>query len=332
MGYYSLFKYGTGVLYGPITAISAASPLEGPAPGGNAFVITGAGFDPRQWDDYFTGLVLDPAKWVDVSVGGVVSTGPYHLELMTGAIAGSTASVESVMQWTSTQGECRVIISEPSALPPSEVDVFVMTLWIDASNYAELYVRMDTQGNFKLCCESWVGGLKADELKTLLPWSTGLSIFKILRYNADLYFIANGTVVCRLPGFLGTLAKFRISTRNLLAAYDVNFTRVEWFYFRPFAVFQNQPVHDTVVVSDMRIRGRVPESRDIIWQFAAYEGLVDVAVVANGIAFSRDAYRYYFVYGLKTINSSQSGIEVSLINDAQLVTPSGESKGLGEGY
>jgi len=73
MGYYSAFKYGTGVLYGPVTTISAVDPAEGPAPGGNAFVITGEGFDPRQWDDDFTGAVLDTVKWTDISSGEVQS-------------------------------------------------------------------------------------------------------------------------------------------------------------------------------------------------------------------------------------------------------------------
>lgn len=332
MGYYSLFKYGTGVLYGPDTTIGSVTPIEGPAPGGNSFVIAGTGFDPRQWDDYFTGLVLDPAKWTDASVGGAVTTGAYHLSLSTGVGAGSTAEIESVMQWGSTQGEARVIISNPASPPLSDVDVFALTLWVNATNYAELYVRLDKYGGLKLCCEAWVGGLKSGELKSLLPWTTGLSVFKILRYNSDLYFIANGSVICRLPGFLTTSAYFRMSSRNLAAAYDVNVTRVEWFYYRPFAVFQNQPVHDTVVVSDKRIRGRVPESRDVTWQFAAYDGSVDVSVVANSAVTSPSAYRYYYVYGMKSINSSQAGVELSLINDPQLVTPDGELKGLGKGY
>jgi len=332
MGYYSLFKYGTGVLYGPDTTISAVVPIEGPAPGGNAFVITGTGFDPRQWDDYFTGLVLDPVKWLDVSVGGSVSTGAYHLELFTGAVPGSTAGIESVMLWGSTQGEARVVISNPASLPLSDVDVFALTLWINATNYAEMYVRLDKFGVLKLYCEAWVGGVKSDELKSPLSWTTGLSVFKILRYNSDLYFIANGSVVCRLPGFLSTPAYFRMSSRNLAASYDASVTRVEWFYYRPFAVFQNQPVHDTVVVGDRRMRGRVTASRDVTWQFAAYEGSVDVSVVANSVVASPSAYKYYYVYGMKSIASTQAGLELSLINDAQLATPDGETKGLGEGY
>lgn len=332
MGYYSLFKYGTGVFYGPDTLISAVAPIEGPAPGGNDFAITGVSFDPRQWDDYFTGAILDVTKWTDVSVGGSVTTGAYHLELSTGAAPGSTSSIESVMLWDSTQGEARVILSPPASYPLSDVDVFVLSLWVDASNYAEMYVRLDSTGALKIYCETWVGGLKAEELKSPLDWSPGLSVFKILRYNSDVYFIANGTIICRIPAFLATIAHFCMSVRNLSAAYDVNSTRVEWFYYRPFAVFQNQPAHDTVVVGDRRMRGRVPESRDAQWQFAAYEGPVDVSVVSNGTAVSHDSYEYYYVYGMKSINSAQSGIEVSLINDAQLVTPDGEAKGLGEGY
>ena len=308
------------------------SPIEGPAPGGNAFVITGTGFDPRQWDDYFTGLVLDPVKWTDVSVGGVVTTGVYHLDLSTGLVPGSSAEIESVMLWGSTQGEARVIIATPPVRPLTDVDLFVMTLYVNATNYAQMYVRMDSAGVMKLYCECWVGGLKSRELKAPLLWTPGLSMFKVLRYDADLYFIANGSVVCRLPGWLTTPATFRLGVRNLASAYDVDCTRVEWFYYRPFAVFQKQPVHDTVVVGDRRIRGLVPASRDVLWQFAAYDGPVDVSVIGNGPAVSPGAYRYYFVYGMKSINGVQSGVELSLINDAQLVTPAGAEKGLGEGF
>ena len=332
MGYYSGFKYGTGVYYGPVCAISAVSPVEGPAPGGNSFVITGTGFDPRQWDDMFTAAALVLARWSDISFGGSVSTGPYHLGFSTSVVPASTAGILSVMQWYDVQGEVRVIISPVVSRPLSEIDVLVFTLSVDSSNYAEMYVRMDTAGNMMLHCETWVGGIMRDELKSPLVWTTGLATFKILRYGTDVYFVANGSVICRIPGFIATPASFMISTRNLSAAYDVDCTRVELFYYRPFAVFQNQPVHDTVIVSDNRARGLVPASRDITWQFAAYEGPVDVSIIGEGPTTSTDAYKYYYVAGMKSINSTQFSVEMSLINDAQLATPDGENKGFGGGY
>ena len=333
MGYYGLFKYGSGVLYGIATAISAVDPIEGPAPGGNKFVITGEGFDPRQWDDEFTGAILNPAKWTDISGGsGAITTGANHLGLTTGVVVGSVAGVQSVVQWGNTQGEIRAILATPVAQPPANVNVLEFQLYVDASNYVTVYLELTTTGVFTLHCESWMGGVMVDEFKNLTPWTVGLSMFKLLRWGTDIYLIANGSVIWRIRNFVTTAAYFQIYSANLTSAYDVNTVKVEWFYFRPFAVFQDQPVHDTVVVGDRRIRGIVTASRDVQWQAAAYEGLVDVSVVANGDDTSTDAYEYYYINGLKSINSVQSDVEMDVINDDQLVTPDGEDKGLGGGF
>jgi len=333
MGYYQLFKYGSGVLYGPQAVVHSVDPLEGPAPGGNRFVILGEGFDPRQWDDYFTGAVLDPLKWTDASTGsGSITVGADHLQMSTGTTPASIAGVQSVKQWGDTQGEVRMSLSAPTANPSSNVALFALNLFVDSSNFAAMVVYLSDEGNLRLECGVYVGGSPVDLLKIELPWTTGLSMFKILRWGTDVYFIANGSVVMRSVRYIVNPAHFVIYSFNGSASYDVDVARVEWFYYRPFAVFQNQPVHDTVVVSDKRVRGLVPASRDDAWQSAAYEGEVDVSVVGNDKATSRDSYRYYYVDGLRSINSAQSGVEMDIVNDTQLVTPSDASKGLGGGY
>jgi len=333
MGYYAGFKYGSGVLYGVTTTITGVDPDEGPAPGENDFVITGVGFDPRQWDDHFTDALLNVAKWTDLSAGGgAVTTGTNHLQLSTSAVAGASAGVQSVAQWGPAQGEARITVAPTTVYPAADVDVFVFSLWVDASNYSKMYLRMTSTGVMTLYCEVYAGGVLSDWLKAPLAWTSGLSIFKILRFGSAVYFYANGSLLFRSVKFVNTVGYFQMYSQNLTALYDVDLARVEWFYYRPFAVFQSQPVHDSVVVSDGRLRGVVPASRDDLYQSAAYEGSVDVSVVGNGPATDVDAYRYYYIDGLTSIDSVQADVTMSLVNDEQLVTPSGVNKGLGEGY
>lgn len=330
---FALFKYGQGVLYGPSTMIDAVDPERGPSPGGNAFVLKGTGFDPRQWDDFFTGGILDPAKWVDISYGsGSVSTGPFHLELVTGATVSSAAAIESVAQWGSTQGEIRFTLPPITDYPTDIVVLMALTLWISANDYAEMRIELGTEpGTMVLRCEVYRGGVLADKLIKPLSWTTGMSMFKILRWGSDVYFYANGEEISRSIRFTNAAAKFRIYTTNGTTTYNLQGVRVQWFYYRPFAVFQNQPVHDSVVVSDFRMRGLVPASWDLRRQDAAYEGLVHVHVVGNGPYTKRDAYEYYYVDALKVINSAQTDTKFSIIDDPQLFTPEGEGKGLGGG-
>ena len=191
---------------------------------------------------------------------------------------------------------------------------------------------MDPQGVLLLHCETWVGSIKSDELKSQVLWSLGLCTLKILRYGSDVYFIANGSVIWSTVKFVTDAAQFRITSENMSQDYDVNTLKVEWFYYRSYAVFQNQPVHDTVVVSDRRARGLVPASLDIRKKNAAYEGLVDVSMVGITKASTPSAYEYYFVKGLKAINEIQFDVGLDVINDPQLETPEGERKGLGGGY
>lgn len=330
---FNLFKYGTGILYGPSTALDAVDPERGPSPGGNPFVLKGTGFDPRQWDDLFTGLVLDPVKWVDNSFGsGAVATGAFHLEMTTGAVANSGAEIESVAQWGSTQGEIRFTFPPISEYPSDVVTLMAFSIWISSNDYAEVRIELGKEpGTMVLRCEVYRGGALADEMIKPLPWTSGMSMFKILRWGSDLYFYANGNEVWRSVRFTNAVARFRIHTNNGTTTYNLPGVRVQLFYYRPFAVFQEQPVHDSVVVSDFRMRGLVPASSDGKRTPAAYEGIVNVHVVGNGTYTKGNAYEYYYVGALKVINSAQVDTKFSIIDDPQLFTPSGEQKGLGGG-
>ncbi len=333
MALFATFKYKSGTLYGHSTSLTSVAPETGPSPGGNAFIIEGTGFDPRQWDDFFDGLVLDPLKWLDISGGtGAVTTGAFHLGLSTGVNVGSVAGVESVATWTNTHGEIRVQIPPITEYPSAVVVLSALQLCISAANHATISIELGAApGTLQLRCEVYLNSTLVDAMIIPLAWTSGLSMLKILRWGSTLYFYANGELVFRSVHFASTVAKFRVFASNLATAYNLQGVRVQWFYFRPFAVFQNQPVHDSIIVSDFRMRGIVPASRDDVWQAAAHEGLVDTSVVANGVDTSVDSYEYYYVAGLKVINSAQTETQLDIVDDAQLFTPTGSQKGLGSG-
>jgi hypothetical protein len=330
---FALFKYGSGVLYGHATNLDTVDPETGPSPGGNAFILTGEGFDPRQWDDLFEGATLDTVKWLDISSGsGAVATGAFHLELATGVTPGSASGIESTASWGDTQGEIRLQVPPINAYPSDVVTLTALQLYVDASNYAQIRLELGTSpGTLLLHCEVYRSGSLNDKMIVPLEWTSGLSMLKILRWDTDLYFYANGAEIFHSFQFVNTAAKFRVFMDNLTTDYDLQGIRVQWFYYRPFAVFQNQPVHDSIVVSDFRMRGIVPASRDDKWKAAAYEGIVHTHVVGNGTRTKRASYEYYYVEGLRVINSSQTDTQLDFIDDAQLFTPTGEQKGLGGG-
>lgn len=329
---FSLFKYGTGVLYGIATDIYTVDPETGPSPGGNAFSMSGIGFDPRHWDDLFTAAVLDPIKWLDLTAGsGTLTVASPNLTLSSGAVAGSIAGVETVSTWTNVQGEIRCTIPRYTTYPATEVVCVALQLYVDANNYCRLSIRCGSAASsLYLYAEVYKGGALIEEYET--AWTSGTSMLKILRWNSDVYFIANSNIVHHTRDFNATLATLRLYVDNQAAAYDVYNTQLEWFYYRPFAVFENQPIHDTVIVSDSRLRGVVPPSIDGIYKEAAYAGLVDTSVVGNGSFTLADSYEYYYIDGLTVIDSLQQETKISLINDEQVVTPDGYVKGLGGGY
>jgi len=332
MAKYSTFLYGTGVLYGFSTTVDSISPPEGPSIGGNGFILKGSGFDPRQWDDEFTNIVLDAVKWTDISSGsGAVSTGTFHLQLATGLTVGSVAGIESKALFNDTQGEIKLIINPINVLPLGIVNLLNFELWVDANNYASLSITMDTVADsINISCKVYVGGFISDQ-NVIIPWTRGTSVIKILRKDSTVYFIANGMVIFKSVRFTNLPAIFRFYSTNNAEPYDVNQLIVEWFYFRPVVSFGDQVVHETIVVSDNRARGVVPPSIDDKQQEAAYAGLVDVSMIGVGTYTLVNAYRYYYLDGLKVINNIQFDTTLAIINDDQVLTPTGYNKGLGEG-
>jgi len=328
MALYSTFKYGSGVYYGVSSHLDAISPDTGPSTGGNAFIITGANLDPQQWDDDFLAGSLDLAKWTDISSGsGSVSTGADHLQMDTGATPGSVAGIESVAGWTGIQAEVRAFIPAVTEYPDSSADVFVYQLRIDANNHTVLKVTRGNAGVLTLTCESTIVSTVVDTFST--TWTPGLSTFKILRYGAILYFIANGIVIHTFRGFSVLPVFVRLWAANDPAVAYTASPTVELFKYRTFVVFGDQPVHDVTTVSDYRIRGLVVPSVDERGVEAAYAGPVDLAIVGEGVLNVPDAYEYYYLDSLRVINSTQSDVKMSFISDDQIKTKTDIKKGVG---
>lgn len=322
-----VLKRGPGTTGAPAAAITSVYPLSGYADGGEPFIISGEGFDPREWDDYFTAALLDPVKWVNISGGsGTVTTGANRLQLSTGATIGSVAGIESINTWTHVQGEIVSILPNLTVVPPVEVQLINFVLYVDATNFCEFRVAFDTSGEYTLECTVYRSGALQASYST--SWTYGAAVFKILRWGSSVYFIANGSVVFSSGNFYNNAATFRIYANNLADAYDA-YSTVQWFYFRPFAIYEDRVVHDAKVVSDTRIRGGVPYSIDSIGNLSGYAGNVDVSVVGRGSDTDVNGYEYTYRDRLKVINSTAKSIDLQITNDDQLLTPEGVKRGYG---
>jgi len=325
MSVYSEKVYGS-FLYGPDPAsISTVSPDTGPSIGGQSIIVEGVGFDPRQWDDLFDGLILDVAKWTDISGGGgSVSTGASRLQLTTGVVAGGVAGVSSAASWVNCQLEVRAILPSVT-IPVGTVIPLAFQLRIDANNYAMMFVELSNTGAYTLNCDVHRGGVSVGAYTQTC--SRGTLNLRILRWGRTVYFIFNGTIIYTNSNFVATAATARMYSSNLAINYDALAT-VEWFYWRTFITLDNQLIYAPTVVSNSRVRGFTPPSINDKDVSAAYAGLVDVSIIANGTDTSTDAYEYYFTDRLRIMNLRQFGIKLSIIDDDQLITKSSESKGL----
>lgn len=320
-------KRGDGTTGAPAASITTVYPLTGYADGGEAFIISGEGFDPREWDDLFTAAMLDVAKWTDISAGsGSITTGANRLQLSTGIVAGSVSGIESVNTWTDVQGEIVTILPHLSVVPPIEVELINLTLFVDATNYCEMKVTYDVDNVYTLVCNVYRSGALQVSYNT--AWTYGAAVFKILRWGSSVYFVANGSVVFSSKRFYNNVATFRIFADNLADIYDASST-VQWFYFRPFAVYEDRVVHDTFIVSDNRVRGGIPYSIDGKDVVSAYAGDVDVSVVGRGSDTDVNGYEYTFRDRLKILNSTAKDIDLQITNDNQLITPDGVKRGYG---
>lgn len=325
-----LFKYGTGVLYGPSLAVDTVAPDSGPSTGGQDFVISGNNFDFTTYDDDFTGGSLDLVKWTDISSGtGSVSTGSTHLLLNSGATAGSVGGIEMNIPLVNAQFESRVQIPSISILPSSTINLYTMQLYVDVNNYSNVEVNLYSDGSLKLELKVYTGGSLQDSYEE--DWTTGLSTFKILRWSNNVYFYANGNFVYRSKQFVTTAAKYRFFCTNISSTYNIQNIVVDGVNNRTFSVFENEPVHDTITISNTRLRGLTPASVDSRDVSAAYKGLVDVSVVTETTVTVSSAYEYFYLDSLTLINNTQYGVKLSKIGDDSVRTPSSENIGLGGG-
>ena len=325
---FSLFKYGTGILYGTTLALDSISPDTGPSTGGQAFVIRGETLYYPTYDSEFTGVVLDPSKWTDISSGtGSATTGSSHLQLSSGTTTGSVGGIQMIASHTDVQYEAKINIPSVTVNPTADVILFEMQNYVDANNQANFYVKLDSSGNVTLNSDVYLGGTLKDTYSE--TWTTGVSTLKILRWSTDVYFYANGSLFYYSKQGNTSSAAFRFFVGNLTTTYNVYNTVVEYVKNRPYAAFDNQVVHDLTVVSDSRARGFTPPSMDGRGRSAAYEGLVDVSVVSNATLTVTDMYEYYYVDSLTLVDEEQFDFKFSAIDDDSVKTPAASSRGLG---
>jgi len=329
---YSRFIYQTSILYGYSLTFTGVTPDTGPSIGGVDFTCAGLGFDYQAFNDTFTGVALDLAKWTDISTGtGTVTTGASNLQLSTGATGSSVAGISMNATFYETQYEAKVNIPSVTVYPTSEVSLFTMQYYIDASNYGDMSVLLATDGSVTLECEVYKGaGLVSSYTE---DWTMGLSTFKILVWMGNLYFYANGSLFFRSQHFVnGSLGYYKFFADNKSASYNVYNTVVEYIVNRPFVVFGDiQVVPDVTLVSDTRLRGLTPPSIDIYETEAAYAGLVDVNVCVDNVQTGADAYEYYYLKKLVILQENQFDILLSDITEDTVRTPELVTRGLGGG-
>ena len=127
---FSIFKYGTGILYGPSSSFTAIAPDRGPSIGGTDFVVFGSGFEYKAFDDDFSGGILDPGKWIDISAGGGSATVSNDLlHLSSGAFAGDVGGViMNTAGFDHIQYEVKVNIPLVISFPSTSVSLFYFNL------------------------------------------------------------------------------------------------------------------------------------------------------------------------------------------------------------
>ena len=102
---------------------------------------------------------------------------------------------------------------------------------------------------------------------------------------------------------------------------------VNSFSSKPFAVFGDTPVFDTVTVSDNRARGIVPPSLDLYGTEAGYAGLITVYFVSASVSSLSNGYEYYFEKDLVLVSNQQDDIVLSIV-DPIVRTPANVRRGL----
>ena len=332
MARYSTFLYSTDV-YGAPMSFTGIDPVTGPSTGGTSYAITGTGFQFNEWDDTWEGGVLDPGLWTDISTNsGTITTGADRLILSTGTTANSIAGIETADMIPDSQFSFRVNLPRQTTFTSNPVKLITFESYIDASNYGRIFIEQTSNSlSLELKVEVVKNGSTVDSYTYPTAWTYGLTLFKILRFNEDLYFYANGSLIYRSKHYVINPSYYRIYSYNEGETYDVANINGESFFYTPFVVFGTQVDDDPVTVSGARIRGVTPPSIDSKDQSEAYAGLVDIHVVSSATLTSPDAFEYYYVDKLTLENNLQSNVKLSIIDDDNVVTPEASNVGLGGG-
>lgn len=312
---------------GPPTTLVSIDPITDYSFGGEPIICFGEGFDPREYDDLFTGLLLDPALWNDTLIGSAsYTTGMDHLFLSTGSTVGSSIDVESVAVFTNAQGEIRTRVRPTSDSPADPVIVISLSVRIDANNYAIFGIMQDSTGSFSLFIEVYNTGVMVDSFEVATNY--GSYDLKILRYNNILKFYSNGIELFESTRFDLNTIKFAIYSSNEVSAFDID-SEVEWFYFRSYVIHGGVYIDDPTVVSDTRLRYIVPPSLDEKYNEGGYAGDVDVYLVGKGGGSTlANAFTYTFKKELRILNSTQQSTKMDIVNYDNVKTPNSKAKGL----
>lgn len=331
MAKFSTFLYGSSILYGSNLSLVSIYPESGPSIGGQSFVVSGSGLNFTAYNDDFTDLVLDTTKWLDISAGaGHVDTGASHLVLNTGSIPGAVAGIEMKHSVINSQYEIKIRIPKIVSYPETEVSLLDFSLYYNDDNRSYFSISLGPTANtLKLKCFVYANGSLVDYYET--AWTTGLATLKLLRWYSDIYFYANGSLLFKSERSNIEISKFRVYACNNSAFYSVDNVIVENIICKTYMAFDNQIVDDLTVVSNVRARGQTPPSIDLKDQSAAYAGLVNIAIVADGSFIVPDFYEYYFLDDLILVNDVKSDVKINMINDDVVRTPVTSRKGLGGG-
>jgi len=324
---FSLFKYGTGILYGPSLSFTDVLPISGPSIGGTPFVVLGSAFEYTTFDDDFQGAILDPGKWSDISLGGGSATvGSALLHLSSGVVAGDIGAVIMNSGFDHIQYEVKLNIPIITVYPPILVSLFKISFYADPNNYSNISIDLAADGSVTLSCVVYKGGILVGSYSC--AWTLGVSTIKLLRWRSVIQFYANGFLIyeCKQANILTSFFIFGVD--NLADNYAIFDTKIDYIINRPYVVFGEQIVHDVITVSELRLRGVTPPSIDSRDLEAAYAGDVHVHVVTNAVQTKPSAFEYYFLPGLTLVDDKQFGYKVSDISDTTVRTPSLVNRGL----
>lgn len=303
--------YRGGVVYGQ--GLILVTPGSGPVSGGTRVEIAAFGLLDTSMDDPFDGVVVDPALWT-VAVNGAGSAasesdGRLHLDV--GAGAAAYARITSIATVTDTDAEVSFAVqTDVVALPPATpVELAVLSLWIDANNYAQ--VSRKTGGAFgdRYEVAVVVGGVTVES--AYLPTSDLAGDLRVIRQGSTVYLYANDIEVLRYTAFPTTAGSIRISTGNLADPYAIS-TDFDSFLVHTMVVMGTEPMLDAQVLSEDRIIGTTPPGIRV--------GVVDLNLATAAVSFSAlaDAFEYLDDAAFTVMAPLNGELAITIANDPTL--------------